>query len=98
MTFFNAEGTPYTTDDPNEITRLQTSRHHFPSPPEKPGDVGGAVAQQQHDVEAAQFHPADHGVAEVLDYVEKNPAEGARILAEEKAGAGRVTILGKLAP
>lgn len=40
------------------------------------------------------FHPGDHKVDEVQEYIEKNPADAQRVIAEEKAGKARVSIVG----
>jgi hypothetical protein len=47
-------------------------------------------------VEDEVFDPADHTVAEVLDYAAEHPDEVAAIAAAEEAGKNRSTLLDQL--
>ena len=48
-----------------------------------------------YSVEGELFHPADHKVDEVLAYIEANPADASRVIAEERASAKpRTSIVG----
>lgn len=76
-------GDGYRTEVQTEITRLIAAGYTLDTPERPP-----TVAEQQ-------FHPANANVDEVLTYMAENPAEVDRIVAEEKAGQRRVSIVGK---
>lgn len=44
------------------------------------------------------FNPAKHSIAEVLAYVEANPAEIGAVVIAERAGKARASLLAKLEP
>ena len=74
-------GESYRTENPTEVTRLRARGYSI---------EGEAVVT----VADSQFHPGDHGYKEVLAYIEENPADATRVIAEEKAGKRRVSIIG----
>ena len=79
-TLISPNGAEYRTESAVEITRLRAR--------------GYAVEEQPPTVVDEQFHPADHKVDEVLDYMESHPDDVTRIIAEEKAGKARTSIIG----
>lgn len=82
MRFYNTEGAAYDTDDPSEIARLKVSRSHRLAPDAEP-------------VQDPRFDPTQHGVSEVLNYLkDKTGPERDRVLAIERAGKARSTVLG----
>jgi hypothetical protein len=54
-------------------------------------------AADSADDPAADFDPGQHTVAEVIAYAKANPDQAAAVLAAEKAGRARTTILSELA-
>jgi hypothetical protein len=76
----------FRTEDPLELVRLRA--------------YGYSEVQPQDRVTVAdqQFHPGDHGYQDVLTYLAENPADADRVIAEEKAGKARVSIVGDHAP
>jgi hypothetical protein len=79
---YSPDGTRFRTEDPAEVTRLKA--------------IGYTETRKRPPVaKDLQFHPDDHSVDEVLTYVAEHPAEAERIIAEEKAGKARVTLVGK---
>ena len=78
-----SDGREYTTHNAAEITRLRLSRNYEEVGVEAPPTVADE-----------QFHPEGHTVKEVRAYIERYPAERERIVAEEKAGQARITLLG----
>ena len=80
--YSTATGAAYDTEDPVEIARLTVSRSHRLTPGEEP------------TVEDSLFHPKDHTVADVINYLSEHPEHYNRVVAEEKAGANRKGIVG----
>jgi hypothetical protein len=78
--FYNADGVPYETTDPVEVTRLRMSRGHTTGEPEPDPDP--------------RFHPENHDVASVMAHLEDHPEDHDRVLAEERGGKARKSILG----
>lgn len=76
------DGVTFRTENPSEIVRLKSRGYA----------VEGEPVVTVHDT---QFHPADHGYREVLDYIAEHPEQANRIIAEEKAGQARISIVGK---
>jgi hypothetical protein len=79
---YSPDGVRYRTEDPLEVTRLKAIG--YTDTRKRPPTIGDL-----------QFHPDDHSVDEVLTYVAEHPAEAERVIAEEKAGKARVTLVGK---
>lgn len=77
------DGRTFRTNDPGTINRLTLS-----------GGYKLAGAPEVPTVEDLQFHPTGKHVSDVLKYIEENPEERTRIIAEEKAGKNRPTIVG----
>ena len=77
---------PYRTDDPMEIGRMKAR-----------GYVE-ADAGLPPSIEEQRFHPDGKSVAEVQQYLDEHPEDADRVVAEEKAGAARVSIVGKPGP
>lgn len=77
-----SDGREYTTDNPIEVTRLRASRQYE--------EVGVEV----HTVADTRFHPVDHTVAEVKAYLDEHPEDAGRVIAEEKGGQARSSLLG----
>jgi hypothetical protein len=84
MTTFRlkSDGREYTTHNPAEVNRLRLSRSYE--------EVG---VDPVPTVKDEQFHPEGHSVKDVRSYIDRHPAERERILAEEKAGKARTTLL-----
>ena len=87
--------------EPVDETEVATepARVELPDPEDAPEDVpedegeseDGESEEEQPENEG--YDPADHTVAEVKDYLEKNPGELAAVLVKEKAGDNRKGIL-----
>lgn len=74
--------TGWTEVDPSTPTRVEAERQ----------------AEADAFLAATSFVPAEHPVAEVVDYIATaDEAERARVLAEEKATKGRKTVLDAVA-
>lgn len=80
---YSPDGTPYRTDNQSEVIRLRGAGYNETKPEERV-----TFADQQ-------FHPADKKVDEVLTFLAEHPQDAERIIAEEKAGQARVSIIGK---
>lgn len=78
----NGDGDGYRTEVQTEVTRLIAAG--YTETPERPPTVADL-----------QLHPGDHDVERVLTEMAEKPAEIDRIIAEEKAGKRRVSIIGK---
>lgn len=48
-----------------------------------------------YSIKGEAFDPSEHDVKAVLKYIDENPGDAERVLAAEREGQGRVTILGK---
>lgn len=79
---FSPDGRRYRTEIATEAVRLKAAG--YTEKPERPPTVVDL-----------QFHPAGVSVQEVNDYLSANPGDAERVIAEEKAGQARVTIIGK---
>jgi hypothetical protein len=79
---YSPDGVRYRTEDPLEVTRLIAAGYTD-------------TRKRPPTIVDVQFHPSDHGVDEVLTYLAEHPEEAERIIAEEKAGKARVSIIGK---
>jgi hypothetical protein len=77
---------PYRTDDPMEIGRMKARGYVE--------DADGLPPT----IEDVRFHPAGKSVAEIQHYLAENPGDAERVIAEEKAGKARATIVGDSAP
>lgn len=77
-----SDGREYTTRDPAEATRYRMSRQYE--------EVGVATPPT---ITETQFHPGGKKVAEVMTYLQENPEDAARVIAEEKGGENRPTIV-----
>lgn len=75
------DGIPFRTENPGEVVRLKARGYTLQGEPVQ------TFAEQQ-------FHPADHDVKAVQDYLVEHPEEIKRVIAEEKAGKARVGIIG----
>lgn len=75
------EGVPFRTESAFEIVRLKARGYV---------EEGEPVVTFSN----TQFHPADHNVDEVLAYIEEHPEDATRVIAEEKAGKARTSIVG----
>lgn len=81
-TLISPTGAEYRTEDAVEITRLRAR--------------GYAVGTERPPtVVDEQFHPTEHNVDEVADYLEDHPDDTKRVIAEEKAGKARKSIVGE---
>jgi hypothetical protein len=74
-----ATGEKYTARSAEEITRLSYSRSH---------------TRTYADAEVASFDPGQNTVAQVIEYLSKNPEQAARVIEMERAGQNRKTITG----
>lgn len=76
------DGETFRSESPVEITRLRSR---------------GYTLEGESVVTFAdtQFHPGDHKVDEVKAYIALHPEDANRVIAEEKAGQARVTIVGE---
>ena len=72
-------GAKFTAKSPGEVTRLSYSRSH---------------TRERSTAEAALFDPGAHKVAEVIDYLSKNPEQTQRVIEAEKTGQNRSSIVG----
>ena len=79
---YSPDGIRYRTEDPLEVTRLKATGYT-------------ETQKRPPTIVDLQFHPVDHSVDEVLTYVAEHPAEAERVIAEEKAGKARVTLVGQ---
>ncbi len=86
VTFYTTDGGTWTANTPGEINRLRLSRTHFETAEE---------AADPAATDDTRFHPEAHNVDEVLAYLEENPVDGERVLAEERTGKARQGILGE---
>jgi hypothetical protein len=77
-----ADGREYTTEVPSEIVRLRASRKYTEKGVELPPTI-----------KDEQFHPEGKLVGEVLAHLQEHPEDTARVIAEEKAGQNRPTIV-----
>lgn len=77
------DGRTFRTNDPGTINRLTLAAGYQ-----------RAGAPEVPTVKDLQFHPAGKKVEEVLAYIEEHPEERTRIIAEEKAGKNRPSIVG----
>lgn len=84
MNLISRDGIPFRSESPTEITRLLSRGY----------TVEGEPATTFHD---ELFHPGDHKVDEVQAYLADLVVAGDvhRVIAEEKAGQARVSIVGK---
>ena len=57
-----------------------------------PGDV--EPAPQKAASKPESFDPSEHTVADVHDYIAKHPDEADAVLAAEKSGKARATLVG----
>ena len=48
----------------------------------------------RYEVKGQVFHPAEHSVKDVVEYIKNHPEERDRIIAEELGGQARTTIVG----
>lgn len=78
-TFLTADGRSYTTENPSEVTRLRMSRRY--------------TEEGVKPVKDARFHPEGKSVEEVKAYIEANPEDAKRVVAEERAGKARKTVV-----
>ena len=81
--FYDRNGTKISTEIPAEAVRLR-ARGYSEGKQQRPAD--------------ARFHPGDKSAEEVKAYlasVEGNKPEHDRVIAEEKGGQARVSIVGK---
>jgi hypothetical protein len=82
------EVSTYRTDDPLEIARMKARGY-------AEGQSAGDVPPTLEDL---RFHPVGKKVSEVMQYLAENPGDAERVIAEEKAGEARPTIVGVDAP
>jgi hypothetical protein len=57
---------------------------------------GGALSARRADGEDDGYDPGEDNVDDVLAYVDENPDEADRVLAAEKAGKNRTTVVSQL--
>ena len=57
-------------------------------------EAEGESEEEDEDDEQSDFDPSDHGIPEVLAYLEENPDDRDAVLALERAGKARKGILG----
>lgn len=81
-TLISPGGQFYRSETPLEITRLRARGYTFEGEP--------VVSFAD-----TQFHPVHYAVKEVLDYIEAHPEDADRVIAEEKSGKARVSIVGE---
>jgi uncharacterized phage protein gp47/JayE len=81
-------GAEYSSESPAEVTRLRMSHKYR--------EVGVQVpVESTKDGEPQVFHPADHSVKEVQQYIKDHPEDADRVIAEELAAEQpRTTIVG----
>jgi hypothetical protein len=72
----------YRTEIPSEMVRLKASGYT---------EGGRPVAT----VDEQRFHPANKPFQEVLTYINDHPEDADRVIAEEKAGQRRKSIVGE---
>lgn len=80
-TFVLEDGREYTTEDPGQVNRLRLSTRYTEKGAEKVADP--------------VFHPEQHTVSEVAEYIAANPQDAERVRAEERGGKGRSSLLGE---
>lgn len=78
---FSPTGERYRTEVPAEVTRLLAAG--YTESPNRPPTVDDTL-----------FHPGDHAAVDVIGYLAANPGDAERVIAEEKAGKARITIIG----
>ena len=79
--FVSPDGVPFRTENAAEGVRLKSRGYTLQ------GEPVTTFADEQ-------FHPGDKGVDEVIAYMTQHPEQASRIIAEEKSGKARVTIVG----
>jgi len=62
----------------------------------KPGAAAGEQAAEGHEVDDEAFDPGAYTVDDVLDYVSDNPDERDDVLAAEREGKNRTTLINQL--
>ena len=79
-----------------EITGIELGKARPKAKSAAKPDAEVGAAKPEAEAEKDVFDPKNHTVAEVLAYVEKNPAEAKRVAAAERSGKARVGILEKI--
>lgn len=82
---YSKNGEAFRTENVSEIVRLRASGYR-----DTPGPV--------KTFDDTRFHPEGQGVQEVIEYMAQNPGDRDRVIAEEKAGKARTTIVNFDAP
>lgn len=82
ITLISPDGRPYHTSNPVEITRLKAAQ--------------GYVEEGEREIatDDGLFHPAGQTVKTVQKFIDENPDQAERVLAEERAGEARKTLVG----
>ncbi|WP_088320285.1 hypothetical protein [Kineosporia sp. R_H_3] len=93
------DDTPGAAEHPEDEQPEDEQAEDEQAAPETPQQVLGATvaAADSADDPSAAFDPSQHTVADVLAYAKANPAQAQQVLAAERVGRARTTILSELA-
>jgi hypothetical protein len=80
--FTNRQGQTVRTEVPSEMVRLKARGY-------AEGETPVPTVEEQ------QFHPANKPFQDVLNYIADHPEDANRVVAEEKAGQARKSIVGE---
>jgi hypothetical protein len=86
-------GLAYDPTGPNDADHLDVEVADPDQPVEKPAGEDG---EDEADAGEGEFDPAKHNAADVLAYVKRNPDQRQRILALERDGKARTSVLSAL--
>jgi hypothetical protein len=82
---YSRDGTKYNTEDALEISRLKARGYTETYNSKDPRPV------------STRFNPNDHSAVDVLQYLAENPGDAERVIATERGGKNRATIVGQSA-